>query len=50
MSKISLGETFLAEREGPLEVAQEMKLVPWERAVRAHCCLMEKTSEAPEGP
>jgi len=34
MSKTSLGETFLAEEEGPPEVEQEMKLVPWECAVR----------------
>ena len=45
-----MGETLLAEREGPPEVAREMKLVPWECGVRAHCCLMGKTSEAPEGP
>lgn len=50
MSKTSLGETLLAEREGPPEVAREMKLVPWERAMRAQCCLVGETSEAPEGP
>lgn len=50
MSKTSLGETLLAEREGPPEMAQEMKLVPWECGVRAHCCLMGKTVKLPKVP